>query len=80
MTKVEQLLVAKISQAPVLWMFCITAVLFILSFIGVGIQTFSTTTSIGLLGIALTIFCIICMVMVLTFYSKHGLANSKEDV
>lgn len=79
MKKIEQILVAKISQAPMLWMFCIVSILFSLSFIGMGIKTLTTTMSMALFGISLVIFSIICMTVVLSFYAKHGLANSKNS-
>lgn len=78
MKKIEQIFVAKISQAPISWMLCIVTILFTFSFVGMGIKTLTTTMSMALFGISLVIFSIICMTIVLSFYAKRGLANSKN--
>lgn len=75
MKNIEQILVKKIKQTPMLWAFYIVAFLCSLCFIGVGVKTFAATTGMALLGCSLSIASFVFMYGTLKLYIKHDLVK-----
>lgn len=75
MKNIEQYVIKKITQNPMLWMFYIVGLFGLVSFIGRVIKASATSTNMAVFGIVLSVISFICMFTTLMFYKKHSLAK-----
>ncbi|EOZ8645373.1 hypothetical protein ACQWTT_001124 [Acinetobacter baumannii] len=73
MKNIQQIMINKITNAPLLWMIYIVSLCSIICLAGLIIQNSTRSLIIALSGLSLTIISGVCLGLALSFYRKHDL-------
>jgi hypothetical protein len=75
MKNIEQVILEKLTRAPMMWMFIIVSILCVICFLGTGFIVFASSISFASFGYSLVLLSFLFLYALLRFYIKHDLAN-----